>query len=192
MEQNTIHTFTSSVREMLRYIGEDVSREGLKDTPERVRKAWLEMFSGYGHSPGEVLKSFEDGAERYDEMIVLKDVEFTSFCEHHILPFSGVAHVAYLPRGRIVGLSKLARLVEIFAKRLQVQERLTQQIATSINQVLGNNCRGAACVVEASHSCMACRGVKKQNAVMVTSCLLGSFRDDPATRAEFLNFIRSK
>lgn len=178
---------TGAVRDLLRFIGENPAREGLVETPNRVLKAYAELFAGYKQDPATILKTFEDGAEGYDEMVVLKDIEMVSFCEHHLLPFSGVAHVAYIPRKKIVGLSKLARLVDVFAKRLQVQERLTTQIVEALMTHLLP--KGAACVIEASHACMACRGVRKQKSVMVTSKLSGAFKDDAKSRSEFLRLI---
>jgi GTP cyclohydrolase I len=178
-------TAEATVRNLLHYLGDDPTREGLKETPARVVRSWKELFAGYGRDPATLLKTFEDGA--CDEMVVLRGVEFVSFCEHHLLPFVGQAHVAYLPEGKVVGLSKLARLVEVYARRLQLQERLTQQVREAIDTHLMP--RGAACVVEASHLCMACRGVHKQGAVMVTSSLSGPFKDDASTRHEFFQMI---
>lgn len=175
-----------AVRTLLRYMGEDPNRDGLLETPDRVCRAWIEMTEGYRTSPEQVLSTTFEGDS--DEMVVLKDIEFTSCCEHHLLTFSGKAHVAYLPaHGRIVGLSKLARIVDVFAKRLQVQERMTQQIAEAIKKEL--NPAGVAVVVEGQHSCMCVRGVRKQGASMVTSSLHGIFRDNSATRAEFMSLI---
>lgn len=159
----------------------------LEDTPQRWVKALQEMTSGYAESPEEILaKRFE--CEESDELVLLKGIAFTSLCEHHLLPFNGVAHVGYLPDARVVGLSKLARLVDCFAKRLQLQERLTRQIATSIETHLESKAVGV--VIEAHHSCMGCRGVRKPGAVMVTSCLLGKLRNLPPLRAEFLSLIK--
>lgn len=177
----------SIVRSFLLAIGENPDREGLKDTPKRVVKSWKELYGGYKKRPGEILSTvFEDGS--CDEMVILKDIEFTSTCEHHTLPFIGKAHVAYLPAGKVVGLSKLARLVDCFAKRLQIQEKLTQQIAHAIQKHLEP--RGVAVVIAAHHQCMSCRGVGKKNTTMVTSSMLGAFRDDPAVRAEFLSLVK--
>lgn len=170
---------------LLRFIGEDPEREGLRETPDRVLRSYQEMFSGYGKSPEEVMKMFEDGA--CDEIVLLRDVAFWSHCEHHLLPFHGVAHIAYVPDGKIIGLSKLARLLEIYSRRLQVQERLTTQVTQALMDHLKP--RGAACVVEATHLCMSCRGVKQSTARMVTSSLLGCFRDDPSSRSELLSLI---
>jgi len=178
-----------NIRRILQYIGEDPKREGLLETPSRVVKSYAELFSGYRYKTeeeiGSLLKVFTDGA--CDEMILVKDIEFVSMCEHHMLPFSGVAHIAYLPKDQIVGLSKLARIVDVYARRLQVQERLTQQVTESLMKHLQPN--GVACVIEAHHQCMSCRGVKKANAKMVTSSLTGAFRE-PAARAEFYSLIR--
>lgn len=178
-----------NIRRVLQYIGEDPDREGLIETPKRVVKSYTEIFSGYSYKTEEdiasVLKVFEDGA--CDEMVVVKDIEFTSYCEHHMMPFSGVAHIAYLPAGKIIGLSKLGRILDIYARRLQIQERLTTQITTALETHLKP--LGSACVIEAKHACMSCRGVKKQNSVMITSSLTGQFRE-PAVRAEFFSMIR--
>ncbi len=171
---------------LLEYIGEDPDREGLRDTPERVVNSYTELFSGYNIDPASVLKTFEDGA--CDELVVLKGIEFSSCCEHHMLPFTGIAHIGYIPDGRIVGISKLARLLEVFSKRLQVQERLTVQVTKALDEYLKP--LGSACVVEATHLCMVCRGVRK-SATMVTSSLTGVFRDEPSARAEFLSIVRS-
>lgn len=176
----------TAVRTLIELAGDNPDREGLVETPERVVRAYGELFSGYGVDPASVLKTFEDG--KCDEMVIVRNVEFVSMCEHHMLPFLGKAHIGYLPNGRIVGLSKLARLLDVFARRLQVQERLTVQVATALVDHLQP--RGAGCVVEATHSCMSCRGVRKQQSVMITSSLLGAFRDDPRTRAEFLQFVK--
>jgi GTP cyclohydrolase I len=174
------------IKNFLLLIGEDPKREGLKDTPRRVVKSWAELYAGYKLKPDQILStSFEDGA--CDEMVLLKNIEFNSTCEHHVLPFRGVAHVAYLPDGRVVGISKLARLVDCFARRLQIQEKMTKQVADSINKSLKP--RGVAVVIEAHHQCMSCRGVQKNNTTMVTSSLLGVFRSDPNVRAEFLTLV---
>ncbi len=176
------------IRHILRHIGEDPEREGLRDTPKRVVKSWLELYSGYKLSAADILSTvFEDGA--CDEMVILKDIPFSSTCEHHMLPFIGTAHVAYIPSGKVVGLSKLARLVECYAKRLQIQEKMTQQIGQAISKHLAP--KGVAVVVEAHHQCMSCRGVRKIGTTMITSSMIGVFRDDQAARSEFLSFIRS-
>jgi GTP cyclohydrolase I len=177
-----------AVTTLIKYIGEDPKRDGLLRTPERVCRALLEMTDGYHADIGSVLATtFEANA---DEMVLLKDIEFTSLCEHHMLSFTGKAHVAYLPsQGRIAGLSKLARIVDIFAARLQVQERMTEQIALAIQEHLQPI--GVGVVVQGQHSCMCARGVKKQGATMITSCMLGQFRESPATRHEFMGLIRA-
>jgi GTP cyclohydrolase I len=177
------------IRDVLKEIGEDPSREGLEKTPERAAKAYRYLTSGYRQDAGEVL----NGAlftEEYDEMVVVKDIDFYSLCEHHCLPFFGKCHVAYMPSRRIVGLSKIARLVEMYSRRLQVQERLTTQIAQTIHEVLQP--RGVAVVMEALHLCMLMRGVEKQNSKAVTSAMLGAFRENPETRAEFMQLIKSR
>lgn len=175
------------VRALLLAVGEDPDREGLRDTPRRVLAALREMSAGLGEDAAAVLgTTFE--ADGYDQVVVLRDVAFASLCEHHLLPFVGRAHVGYLPGARVVGLSKLARLVEAHARRPQIQERMTRDIALDIERVLC--ARGVAVVVEASHECMACRGVRKAGATMVTSEMLGRFRDTPAARAEVLSLMR--
>lgn len=171
-----------AVKTLLLEIGEDPTRDGLLDTPKRVVKAWKEMTQGYKLDPRAILATTFDVS--YDQMVVLKDISFVSLCEHHILPFTGTATVAYIPRDRVVGLSKLARLVECFAQRLQVQERMTTQIAEAIQEVL--NPHGVGVVIKASHSCMCARGIKKQGE-MVTSTMFGALRDEPETRSEFMN-----
>jgi GTP cyclohydrolase I len=176
------------IREILRRIGENPEREGLLDTPARIVRSWKELYGGYQEHPEEVLRTQFD-AEGYGEMILLRDISFQSTCEHHMLPFHGIAHIAYLPGRTIVGLSKLARLVDTFARRLQVQERLTQQIATQLEKILRPN--GVAVMIEAQHQCMSCRGVRKPGGTMVTSAYLGEFREDRASRTEFLELVRS-
>jgi len=177
------------VREILRAIGEDPEREGLLKTPERVTRALHFLSKGYAENPTEILNSALF-TEEYSEMILLKDLDFFSLCEHHLLPFFGKAHVAYIPNNRILGLSKIARLFEVFARRLQVQERLTTQVATSIMEAIEP--MGVGVVVEAEHLCMRMRGVEKQNSIVVTSCMLGSFRNRQETREEFMTLIRSR
>jgi len=179
-----------AVRVLLRWAGEDPQREGLLDTPKRVVKAYGDWFSGYAEDPREFLaRTFEEVAG-YDEMIVLRDIEFESHCEHHMAPIIGRAHVGYLPAGKVVGISKLARVVETYARRFQVQEKMTAQIARCIQDVLQPI--GVAVVVEAKHQCMTTRGVHKTGVSMVTSKMLGTFRTDPMTRAEFLDVIAVK
>ena len=175
------------VRLMLQHLGENPSREGLRDTPGRVAKALHFLTSGYQLSVEEVVRDalFE---EQCEEMVIVKDVEFYSLCEHHMLPFFGRAHVGYLPRGRVIGLSKIARVVDVFARRLQVQERLTTQIASGLLEIL--DAHGVAVVLEASHFCMVMRGVQKQNSKTITSSMLGAFRDDSRSRSEFMELIR--
>jgi GTP cyclohydrolase IA len=176
------------IAELLKELGEDTGREGLDKTPERVEKALRYFTSGYSQDVKEVL----NGAmfvEEYDEMVIVKDIDFSSMCEHHLLPFVGKCHVAYLPDRKIVGLSKIPRLVEMFSRRLQVQERLTTQIATTLNEALQP--RGVAVVMEAIHLCMLMRGVEKQNSKAITSAMLGTFRERPETRAEFMELIKS-
>src|SRR5688572_23382378 len=172
---------------MLAGLGEDPTREGLEKTPERVEKALRFLTSGYGQDPDALLNRALFTVT-YDEMVVVKDIDLFSLCEHHMLPFYGKAHVAYLPQGKVVGLSKIPRLVDMFARRLQVQERLTVQIAEAIEQWVQP--RGVAVVIEAMHLCMIMRGVEKQHSVAVTSCMLGAFRDQQQTREEFLSLIR--
>jgi GTP cyclohydrolase I len=176
-----------AVRTLLGWAGEDPSREGLVDTPGRYVRAFEEWFAGYKSDPVEILSRTFEEVEGYDEMVVLRNVRFESHCEHHIAPIIGNAHVAYLPNKRVVGISKLARLVDVFSKRLQIQERLTAQIATTLNDVLQP--KGVGVVVEASHGCMTTRGVEKTGLTMVTSQMMGAFREDPSTRREFLAAI---
>ncbi len=175
------------VRRMLAEIGEDPSREGLRQTPERFEKALRYLTSGYRQDPEKVLNGamFSVG---YDEMVVVKDIEVYSLCEHHLLPFFGKCHVAYIPNKKVVGLSKIARLVNMYARRLQVQERLTNQIATTIQERLSP--LGVGVIIEARHLCMVMRGVEKQNSAAVTSAMLGAFRENKQTRDEFLSLIR--
>ena len=177
------------VRALLRTIGEDPDREGLLKTPERVTRALQFLTKGYSEDRAAILNSALF-SEEYSEMIVLKDLDFFTLCEHHMLPFFGKAHVAYIPSRKILGLSKLARLFEVFARRLQVQERLTTQVAHSLMDAIDP--QGVGVVVEAEHLCMRMRGVEKQNSVVVTSCMLGTFRDRQETREEFTTLIRSR
>ncbi|MCP1373139.1 GTP cyclohydrolase I FolE [Dyella lutea] len=176
-----------AVRTLLRWAGDDPSREGLLDTPKRVVKAYGDWFSGYVEDPADYLKRTFEEVEGYDEMVVLRDIEFESHCEHHMAPIIGRAHVGYLPTNRVVGISKLARVVDGYARRFQVQEKMTAQIAQCINETLQP--RGVAVVIEASHECMTTRGVHKRGVSMVTSQMLGVFREDPRTRAEILQFL---
>lgn len=176
-----------AVRILIRWAGDDPSREGLLGTPERVVRAYREFFRGYEQEPHAILKRTFEETDGYDEMIVLKDMRFESHCEHHIAPIIGRAHIAYLPHHRVVGISKLARLLDCYAKRLQIQEKMTAQIANTLQDVLQP--RGVAVVIDASHQCMTTRGVHKPNSSMVTSRMLGAFRTDPSTRREFLSII---
>lgn len=172
----------NAIRTLLRYMGEAPLREGLLDTPKRVVKAWDELTSGYQIDPAAILTTSFDGGS-YDQMVVLRNIEFRSMCEHHMLPFSGVAHVAYVPKGRVVGISKMARLVDCFGRRLQIQEQMTQQIAQAMMKHL--KASGAGVKLVAHHSCMSCRGVMKHQSELVTTCLLGVFKQH-AVKEEFL------
>ena len=176
-----------AVRVLLRWAGDDPDREGLEGTPNRVVRAYEEFFSGYDVDPALLLRRTFEETDGYDEMVVLRDITFESHCEHHLVPIIGKAHVAYLPQSRVVGISKLARVVEAYAKRLQIQEKMTAQIANTIDEELQP--RGVAVVIEAVHQCMTTRGVHKPGVSMVTSRMLGAFRDDPMTRREFLAII---
>lgn len=176
-----------AVRVLLRWAGDDPAREGLLDTPARVVRAYEEFFEGYALDPREILARTFSEVEGYDEMVVLKDIRFESYCEHHMVPIIGRAHVAYLPNHRVVGISKLARLVDAFAKRLQIQEKMTVQIADTLNDILQP--KGVGVILEAAHQCITTRGVHKPGVQMVTSRMLGSFRDDPSTRREFLAIV---
>ena len=185
MKKNPVE---SLIRELLIQIGENPSRQGLKKTPQRLAAAYQDLTRGYRQNVRQVI----NGAvfdEEYDEMVVVKDLDVYSLCEHHLLPFYGKCHVAYIPKGRIIGLSKIPRVVDVFARRLQVQERLTHQIATCLKDAL--NPLGVAVILEAFHLCMAMRGVEKQNATCVTSAMLGVFRTDRGTRMEFMNLVNS-
>ncbi len=177
----------NAVRTLIQWSGDDPEREGLLGTPNRVARAYQEFFSGYQDDPEEILKRTFEEIEGYDEMIVLKDIRVESHCEHHIVPFIGKAHVGYLPDRRVVGISKIARVVDAYAKRLQIQEKLTAQIANAIQSVLEP--KGVGVVIEATHQCMTTRGVHKQSVVMKTSQMLGRFKTDPRTRREFLQLI---
>lgn len=179
----------NEIKHLLREIGEDPEREGLQGTPRRVEKSFEYLMRGYGKD----LKTVVNGAvfeTKDDEMVIVRDIEFFSMCEHHLLPFFGRAHVGYIPNGKIIGVSKIARIVDMFARRLQVQERLTGQVAEAMMEVLAPE--GVGVVMEARHMCMQMRGVEKQNSVMTTSCMLGSFRKEAATRGEFLQLVRAK
>ena len=177
----------AAVRTLIKYAGDDPAREGLLGTPDRVVRSYEEFFSGYFDNPADILKRTFEEVEGYDEMVLLKNIDFVSHCEHHMVPIIGKAHVAYLPKSRVVGISKLARVVDVFSHRLQIQEKMTAQIANTINDVLEP--RGVAVVIEAVHECMTTRGVNKTDVSMMTSTLLGEFRDNPSTRAEFMSLI---
>jgi GTP cyclohydrolase I len=176
-------------RLVLRWIGEDPARDGLRETPARLARAFGEYFAGYGHDPVQILQKTFEEVDGYDEMIVLRGIPFQSHCEHHVAPIIGRAWVAYVPDRRVVGISKLARVVEAFAKRLQIQERLTSQVANAIDDVLKP--QGVAVVIKAKHHCMSSRGVQKQGTDLVTSRMLGCFRDNTMTRQEFLSLVNS-
>ncbi len=176
-----------AIRTLIRWAGDDPEREGLLDTPKRVAKSYLEFFRGYTEDPMQLLERTFEEVEGYDEIVLLRDIRVESHCEHHMVPIIGRAHVAYLPHHRVVGISKLARVVDAYAHRLQIQEKLTAQIANTINEVLAP--RGTAVIIEAAHECMTTRGVHKTGVSMVTSRMLGAFRDDPATRRELLAMI---
>ena len=174
------------IREMIREIGEDPHREGLDNTPERVIKSWDKLYGGYNQDPANLFTTFKN--DGYDEIVLLKDIEFYSMCEHHMLPFFGKAHIAYIPRNRIIGISKLARLLEIYTRRLQIQERIGWQIINDLDKYLLPV--GSACIIEAQHFCMVARGVEKQNSIMITSALSGAFKKTPEARAELIRLIK--
>jgi len=180
----------AAVRTLLRWAGDDPAREGLVGTPDRVVRAYEEFFAGYELDPVAMLERTFEETDGYDEIVLLRDIRLESHCEHHMVPIIGRAHVAYLPHRRVVGISKLARVVEAYAKRLQIQEKLTAQIANTIQEVLQP--RGVAVVIEAAHQCMTTRGIHKPGVTMVTSRMLGAFRDDPTTRREFLAMIGTR
>ena len=178
-----------AVRTLICWAGDDPDREGLIGTPDRVVRSYEEFFAGYFEDPVEMLERTFEETDGYNDMVVLKDIRLESHCEHHMVPIIGKVHIAYLPKNRVVGISKLARVMEVFAKRLQIQEKLTAQIANTLQHVLEP--RGVAIVIEAAHQCMTTRGVKKPGVTMITSKMLGCFRDDPTTRKEFMSLIRS-
>ena len=178
-----------AVRTLIRWIGDDPAREGLLDTPARVVRSYEEVFAGYSEDPVEYLRGTFEEIEGYDEMVILRDIRFESHCEHHMMPIIGHIHIAYLPDKRLVGISKLARLVEVYAKRMQIQEKMTAQIANALQEVLKP--RGVAVVINAAHQCMTTRGVHKPGVSMITSQMLGAFRDDAKTRREFLAIIHA-
>ncbi len=180
----------AAIRTLLRWAGDDPEREGLRDTPSRVARAYREFFVGYATDPLALLERTFEETDGYDEIVLLRDIRLESTCEHHMAPIIGRVHVAYLPHRRVVGISKLARVVDAYAKRLQIQEKLTAQIANTIQEVLEP--RGVAVVVEAAHQCMTTRGVHKPGVTMVTSRMLGAFRDNPATRRELLSMIGNR
>jgi GTP cyclohydrolase IA len=179
----------AAVRTLIEWAGDNPDREGLIGTPERVARAYQEFFAGYDQDPAALLTTTFEETAAYDEMIVLKDIRLESHCEHHLVPIIGKAHIAYLPAGRVVGISKLARLIEVFAKRMQIQETLTSQIAETLQEELKPH--GVGIVIEAAHQCMTTRGIRKPGVSMVTSRMLGSFRDDPTVRQQFFEMIRN-
>jgi GTP cyclohydrolase I len=185
----TSASFEELIREMIVRLGEDPEREGLVRTPERVHKAYLDLTRGYQQDPEKLLNDALFTVT-YDQMVIVKDIEMFSLCEHHMLPFIGKVHVAYIPNGKVVGLSKIPRLVDLFARRLQIQERLTTQIAETIQKAIQP--QGVGVVIEARHLCMMMRGVEKQHSAAVTSAMLGCFRDEQETRTEFLSLIRNR
>lgn len=188
-ERPTREAAEQAVRTLIQWAGDNPDREGLRDTPGRVTRAYEEYFGGYGQDPYEILRRTFEETNGYDEMVVLRDIDFRSHCEHHMAPIVGRAHIGYLPNNRVIGISKLARVVDVFARRLQIQEKLTSEIADSIEAVMQP--RGVGVVVEAVHHCMTTRGVRKEGVMMVTSRMLGSFRSDPKTRREFLSMIEN-
>lgn len=175
------------IHSILQSIGEDPDREGLRGTPSRVVRSWGELYAGYRQDPSSILTTFEE-TEDYDQIVICKNIDLYSMCEHHMLPFFGVAHVAYLPQKKVIGLSKLARLVDIYARRLQIQERIGQQVTSALMRYLQP--LGAACIIEASHMCMRMRGVNKQQSIMTTSSIQGIFREDARVREELMNLIK--
>ena len=187
VQQPTREEAEAAVELLLRWAGDNPQREGLRDTPARVVRAYEEFFSGYSVDPVELLQRTFEETDGYDEMVLLKDISFESHCEHHMAPIIGVAHVAYMPRRRVVGISKLARVVEAYARRLQIQEKMTAQIANTLESVLDP--LGVAVIIEAEHQCMTTRGVHKRGVNMVTSRMLGMFRSNPSTRRELLSLI---
>lgn len=182
------HLSKTDVYQMLLAIGEDPKREGLVDTPKRVVKMWAEIYAGYKQDPKDLLTTF--ASDGYNQIVLLKDIELYSMCEHHMLPFFGKAHVAYIPGDKVIGISKLARLVDIYAKRLQIQERIGDQVTAALMEHLQP--KGAACIIEATHMCMRMRGVAKQNSVMVTSSMAGVFMEKPEARQELMDLINRR
>ena len=189
MNDKNLKSMETAVRTILQNIGEDPDRQGLEKTPYRVAKMYKEVTRGYGESPENLINQAHFDVE-YEERVVVTNIDFYSLCEHHMLPFFGVVHVGYIPEGKVVGLSKIPRIVEMFARRLQVQENMTHQIADVLNKHLQPD--GVGVVIEGYHMCMMMRGVQKQKAKMITSSLIGSFKEDPKTRTEFLELIRSE
>ena len=177
-----------AVRTLIRWMGDDPTREGLIDTPKRVINSYAELFSGYTQDPSEILERTFEETDGYGDIVLLKDIRVESYCEHHLIPITGVAHVAYIPENRVVGISKLARTVELFSKRLQIQEKLTSQVANAINDTLKP--KGVAVLIEAEHGCMTTRGVHKPGVNMVTKTLIGCFKENPDLRTEFLSLIK--
>ncbi len=180
----------AAVRTLIQYAGDDSDREGLLGTPDRVVRSYDEFFAGYFDDPVQILERTFEETDGYDEMVVLRDIELASHCEHHMVPILGRAHIAYLPNKRVVGISKLARVLDVFARRLQIQEKLTSQVANTINKVLQP--RGVGVIIEAAHQCMTTRGVNKPGVTMVTTTLLGCFREHPTTRQEFLSMVQGR
>ena len=189
LERPTLEEAEEAVKTLIKWAGDDPAREGLVGTPNRVVRSYLEFFAGYNEDPVLILERTFEETDGYDEMVILKDIRFESHCEHHMVPIIGKAHIAYLPKKRVVGISKLARVLEVYAKRLQIQEKLTAQVANTIQEVLDP--MGVAVVIEAAHQCMTTRGVKKPGVNMITSRMLGEFRNNSETRQEFLAMIRS-
>lgn len=187
VDRPTYEEACEAIRTLIRWAGDDPDREGLIDTPDRVARSYTEFFSGYQTNPEDILRRTFEEVDGYDEMVLLRDIRIESYCEHHMVPIIGRAHVAYLPNRRVVGISKLARVIDSFARRLQIQEKMTAQIANAINDVL--HPKGVGVVIEAAHQCMTTRGVHKPGVTMVTSRMLGAFRTDPSTRREFLALI---
>ena len=189
--KNTLPTRSEAeqaVRTLIKWMGDDPTREGLIDTPKRVINSYAELFSGYTQDPSEILERTFEETDGYGDIVLLKDIRVESYCEHHLIPITGVAHVAYIPENRVVGISKLARTVELFSKRLQIQEKLTSQVANAINDTLKP--KGVAVLIEAEHGCMTTRGVHKPGVNMVTKTLIGCFKENPDLRTEFLSLIK--
>ena len=189
--KNTLPTRSDAeqaVRTLIKWMGDDPTREGLIDTPKRVINSYAELFSGYTQDPSEILERTFEETDGYGDIVLLKDIRVESYCEHHLIPITGVAHVAYIPENRVVGISKLARTVELFSKRLQIQEKLTSQVANAINDTLKP--KGVAVLIEAEHGCMTTRGVHKPGVNMVTKTLIGCFKENPDLRTEFLSLIK--